>query len=92
MKRQAEAGVHAGCPYCAVGMQSALESPIGLPSSSTNAAWMLGLVTPPDVRRSFTLPPESRTCPMALTHDDSVPRGRPPTAVTGRSAPNNNAT
>src|SRR5919197_2145102 len=57
MKRQAEAGVHMGWPYSAVGMQRALESPIGFPSRSTSASRMLGFLTPPDVRRSFTLPP-----------------------------------
>ena len=58
MKRQAEAGVHQGWPYSAVGMHRALESSIGLPSRSTSASRMLVLVTPPDVRRSFKLPPE----------------------------------
>src|SRR3954453_1883937 len=48
-----------GCPYIAVGMHRALESAIGLPSSSTRASRMLVLVTPPDVRRSFTRPPGS---------------------------------
>jgi hypothetical protein len=45
-------------PYSAVGMHSALESSIGLPSRSTSASRMLVFVTPPDVRRSFKLPPE----------------------------------
>jgi hypothetical protein len=58
MKRKAEAGVHQGCPHSAVGMQSALESSIGLPNSSTSASRMLVFVTPPDVRRSFKLTPE----------------------------------
>ena len=58
MKRQAEAGVHQGWPYSAVGMQRALDSAIGLPSRSTSASRMLVLVTPPDVRRSFKLAPE----------------------------------
>src|SRR6185436_3777416 len=58
MKRQAEAGVHQGWPYSAVGMHRALESSIGLPSRSTRASRMLVFVTPPDVRRSFKLPPE----------------------------------
>ena len=55
MKRQAEAGVHMGWPYSAVGMHRALESAIGLPSKSTSASRMLVFVTPPDVRRSLTL-------------------------------------
>src|SRR6476659_2995799 len=38
-------------------MHSAAESPIGLPSRSTSASRMLAFVTPPDVRRSFTMPP-----------------------------------
>ena len=58
MKRQAEAGVHMGWPYSAVGMQRALESAIGLPSRSTSASRMLVFVTPPDVRRSFKMTPE----------------------------------
>src|SRR3954447_14217979 len=58
MKRQAEAGVHEGWPYSAVGMQRALDSSIGFPSRSTRASRMLVFVTPPDVRRSFKLPPE----------------------------------
>src|SRR3954453_4471726 len=57
MNRQAEAGVHMGWPYSAVGMQRAPESAIGLPSRSTRASRMLGFVPPPDVRRSFMLPP-----------------------------------
>src|SRR5689334_24160578 len=60
MKRQAEAGVHIGCPYSAVGMQRAPASPIGLPRSCTSAEWMLGFVTPPDVSKSFKVPPISR--------------------------------
>src|SRR3954462_8209077 len=58
MKRQAEAGGHEGWPYSAVGMHRALESSFGLPSRSTRASRMLVFVTPPDVRRSFKLPPE----------------------------------
>src|SRR3954452_13201894 len=58
MKRQAEAGVHEGWPYSAVGMHRALDSSIGFPSRSTRASRMLVFVTPPDVRRSFKLPPE----------------------------------
>src|SRR5690348_8768406 len=42
-----------GCPYCAVGMHSASESSIGLPSIATKALRMAGFVTPPDVSRSF---------------------------------------
>src|SRR4051812_19040301 len=38
-------------------MQRAAASAVGLPSRSTSAPAMLGLVTPPDVRRSFTNPP-----------------------------------
>ena len=47
-----------GCPYIAVGMQRALDSPIGLPNRSTSASWMLAFLMPADVRRSFKLPPE----------------------------------
>jgi hypothetical protein len=55
MKRQAEAGVHMGWPYSAVGMHRALDSAIGLPSRPASASRMLVFVTPPDVRRSLTL-------------------------------------
>ena len=41
MKPRTEAGPHIGWPHCAVGMQSALESEIGLPSRSTSASRML---------------------------------------------------
>ncbi|GAA5023171.1 hypothetical protein GCM10025734_80070 [Kitasatospora paranensis] len=37
MKRHAPPGLPMGCPYPAVGMQSALESAIGLPRRSTSA-------------------------------------------------------
>jgi hypothetical protein len=40
-----------------VGMQSALDSAIGLPSRSTSASWMVVLVMPLDVRRIFMLLP-----------------------------------
>ena len=45
-----------GCPYIAVGIQRALHSAIGLPSSSTSAWWMLVFLTPAEVRRYFMLP------------------------------------
>src|SRR6478609_6490369 len=35
-------------------MQSALDSAIGLPSSSTSASWMLGLLMPDEQRRNVT--------------------------------------
>src|SRR5689334_14913842 len=47
-----------GWPYIAVGMHSALDSSMGFPRSFTSASRMLGLVTPPDVSSSFTLPPD----------------------------------
>jgi hypothetical protein len=40
-------------------MQRALESAIGLPSRSASASRMLVFETPPDVRRSFKMPPDS---------------------------------
>src|SRR4051812_48881564 len=55
-KRQADAGVHLGCPYSAVGMHRALQSVIGLPKRSTSALRMLAFLIPPEVRRSFTPP------------------------------------
>src|SRR5206468_3133954 len=42
-----------------VGMQRALDSAIGLPSSSTSASWMLGLLMPEEQRRNLTMPPVS---------------------------------
>jgi hypothetical protein len=59
MKHHAPPGSTLGCPYDAVGMQMALESAIGLPRRSTSAWWMLGFLTPPDVRRSFKTLPKS---------------------------------
>src|SRR5262245_44877807 len=47
-------------------MQSAVESAIGLPSRSTRASSMLWLVTPPDVRSSFKMPPSSGTRALTL--------------------------
>jgi hypothetical protein len=52
-KRHADAGVHIGCPYSAVGMHKALHAAIGLPRRSTSAPRMLAFVIPPEVRRSF---------------------------------------
>src|SRR4051794_33873547 len=37
-------------------MQRALDSAIGLPRRSTSALWMLGFLTPADVRRYLMLP------------------------------------
>src|SRR3954449_12096383 len=53
MNRHAPPGLPWGCPYPAVGMQSALESAIGLPRRSTSASWILVFLMPADVRRSF---------------------------------------
>jgi len=55
-KRHADAGVHIGCPYSAVGMHRALHAAIGLPRRSTSAPWMLAFVIPPEVRSSFMFP------------------------------------
>src|SRR5215212_8363249 len=57
MKFHALGGPAMGCPYDAVGMHSALDSAIGLPSSSTSASWMLAFLIPADVRRNFMPPP-----------------------------------
>ena len=51
--RHADAGVHIGWPYSAVGMQRALDASIGLPRRPTSAARMLAFWMPPEVRRSF---------------------------------------
>src|SRR5689334_1650607 len=56
MKPRTEVGPHIGWPHCAVGMQRALHSAIGLPSRSMSALRMLGFVTPPEVRRYFIIP------------------------------------
>src|ERR1700761_2386392 len=42
--------------YTAVGMQRAVDSAMGLPNKSTNALWMLVLLIPAEVRRSFMMP------------------------------------
>ena len=57
-KPRTEAGPHIGWPHCAVGMQRAVESVIGLPNRSTSALRMLEFVIPPDVRSSFKIPPD----------------------------------
>src|SRR5215218_1519772 len=48
-----EPGPTSGCPYPAVGMHRALDSSIGLPSSSTSPLRMVGFLTPADVSSSF---------------------------------------
>src|SRR5688572_18809805 len=53
MRRHAPAGRTMGCPYIAVGMQSAFDSAIGLPRRSTRASRMLAFLMPAEVRRSF---------------------------------------
>src|SRR5919201_3214651 len=65
-----------------VGMQRALDSAIGLPRSSTNASWMLGLLMPEEQRRNLTMPPLSllQARPFhARTGPFAVETGRPPT-------------
>jgi hypothetical protein len=52
-KRQADAGVHMGWPYSAVGMHKALHSSKGLPRRSSSAPRILAFETPPEVRSSF---------------------------------------
>src|SRR5262249_13148878 len=47
--RYAAPGPAIGCPYAAGGMQSALDSATGLPSSSSSAPRMLAFLTPADV-------------------------------------------
>src|SRR5262245_17149823 len=56
MNRHAAPGPAMGCAYDAVGMQRAFDSAIGLPRRSTSALWMLALVMPAEVRRSFMMP------------------------------------
>ena len=46
------AGTDLGWPYYLIGMHSAVHSSIGLSSKSTNAAWMLALLTPAEVART----------------------------------------
>ncbi len=61
-KPRTEAGPHIGWPHCAVGIQRAVESVIGLPNRSTSALRMLEFVIPPDVRSSFKIPPDVTEC------------------------------
>src|SRR6476620_2027678 len=72
MKPHAISGLTWGCPYCAVGIQRALDSAIGLPSRSTSASWMLVFLTPAEVRTSFKTPPVSmsaeKTPPASENH------------------------
>src|SRR3954469_20440419 len=56
MKRHALNGWTLGCPYPAVGIQSALHSAIGLPSRSMSASWMLLFLMPAEVSRYFMMP------------------------------------
>ena len=56
MNCQVKSGVTQGCPYIAVGMQSALASAMGLPSMSISALWMLVFLTPPEVRSNLMMP------------------------------------
>jgi len=68
MNRHAPApGPAMGCPYIAVGMQSALDSTIGLPSKSTSALRMLAFLMPADVRRNLILPPGVGYCRRELS-------------------------
>src|SRR5207244_5248562 len=81
MKRHAPPGLPVGCPYPAVGMQSALASAIGLPSMSTSASWMLVFLMPAEVRRSLMCLPESVIAGenfRAITDPYAVETGGPP--------------
>ena len=86
-----DAGPHIGWPHCAVGTQRAWHSAIGLPSICSSAERMLGFVTPPDVSKSFMVPPRAeggRDCgpgivlgPIAVgTTSSVVPRSPAPPA------------
>src|SRR4029078_3581694 len=59
-RRATDTGPHIGCPHCAVGTTRAWHCATGFPSSCTSAEWMLGFVTPPDVSKSFKVPPRGR--------------------------------
>src|SRR6476661_838381 len=48
-----DCGPHMGCPHCAVGMQSAADSEIGLSNMPTSASRMLVFLTPPEVSSNF---------------------------------------
>src|SRR5215208_7165493 len=90
MKLHAISGLTCGCPYCAVGIQRALESAIGLPSRSTSALWMLAFLTPAEVRRSFIVPPEVITAGgkfPALTDQYALETGKPPNTHRRRPDP-----
>src|SRR5579884_4405043 len=61
-------------PYDAVGMQSALASAIGLPSSATSAFSMLELLMPAEARRSFTDIPSRVVWTGYVRHETSRTR------------------
>src|SRR5689334_17210100 len=81
MKFHALPGPAMGCPYDAVGMQRALDSAIGLPSSSTSASWMLAFLMPADVSRNRMMPLRV----ILLSHARSLSQAAPPRpSATGR--------
>src|ERR1700733_3231989 len=57
-----------GMAYTAGGMQRALHSAIGLPSSSTSASWMLVFLIPAEVRRSLMIPLLFASLPTLVNH------------------------
>src|SRR5215204_5375064 len=59
MNLHAPVGSVMGCPYVAVGMHSASDSAMGLPSMPTSASLMLGFVMPADVSSNFMMPSAS---------------------------------
>src|SRR5690349_5473186 len=77
MKFHALPGPAMGCPYDAVGMQRALDSAIGLPSSSTSASWMLWFLIPADVRSKRMLPSPTAESNTAVRSRNVVPGGSP---------------
>jgi hypothetical protein len=71
----------------AVGMQSALDSAIGLPRRSTNASWMLVFLMPAEVSRNFMMPllailmKAERLLQLELQDSQSFPKEKIPFLV-----------
>src|SRR3954447_5113410 len=75
----------------AVGMTRAVDSAIGLPSSSTSASWMLGLWIPAEVSRSFMVPflgcPYGGACGRSTLQRTAPPRSDTATKNLSRTPP-----
>ena len=72
-KPRTEAGPHIGWPHCAVGMQRAVESVIGLPSRSTSASRMLEFVIAPGREKQLQDPSRCECDGMVVRRIDLGP-------------------